>query len=138
MSKTFVLDASALIAFLADEPGAAKVDDVFHKARKGACALYMNKINVLEIYYGVYRADGVKKAEETLDRVAKLPFRVVDTLVDDVFKEAGRLKGSYKISLADSIALAEANIRNAELITTDYHEFDPLDKKGEGRFHWIR
>lgn len=138
MKETFVLDASALIAFLNDEDGAAKVEDVLQKAKVDNCIIYMNKLNILEIYYGVYREDGKEKAEETLIKILNLPLIVVDTLKDDVFKEAGRLKATYKISLADSIAIAEAETRKARILTADHHEFDLLDKEGEVRVYWIR
>lgn len=138
MKETLVLDTSALIAFLGDEDGADKVEDFLQKAKEDTCDIYMNKVNVLEIYYGVYREDGKEKAEETLVKILNLPVIVVDTLKDDVFKEAGRLKATYKISLADSIALAEGKTREAQILTADHHEFDPIDKEGEVRFYWIR
>lgn len=138
MSNNFVLDASALIAFLADEEGTTKVEDILNKAKKGICVIYMNKLNLLEVYYGVYREDGKAKAEEVLNKVSKLPLFVNDMMSDELFREAGRLKASYKISLADSIAIAETKIREAQLLTSDHHEFDYLDKKGEARFYWIR
>ncbi|GHU08730.1 hypothetical protein FACS1894151_05160 [Spirochaetia bacterium] len=34
----------------------------------------------------------------------------------------------YKISLADSIVLAETKINNASIITADHHEFDIIEK----------
>jgi hypothetical protein len=43
-------------------------------------------------------------------------------LEEAVFKKAGYLKSKYKISLADSIALAENITRNGQLITSDHHE----------------
>jgi hypothetical protein len=52
--------------------------------------------------------------------------------------EAGRLKSSYKISLADSIALAEASISNGMLITADHHEFDTIEMNERLLFFWIR
>jgi len=140
MKETFVLDACALIAFLDDEEGADKVEDILRKARRNECAIYMNKLNILEIYYGIFREDSKEKAEKTLSKILALPIIVIDRLKDDVFKEAGRLKATYKISLADSIVLAEAKIRKASILTTDHHEFDPIDKE-EGEeivFHWIR
>lgn len=138
MKETFVLDASALIAFLNDEDGANKVEDILRKAKGNDCIIYMNKLNILEIYYGVYREDGKEKAEETLTKILNLPLTVVDVLKDDVFREAGRLKATYKMSLADSIAIAEGKTRKAQIVTTDHHEFDPLDRKGEVRICWIR
>ncbi|OGL46340.1 MAG: toxin PIN [Candidatus Schekmanbacteria bacterium RBG_16_38_10] len=136
--ETFVLDASALIAFLNDEEGADIAEDVFQKAKMGNCVIYMNKLNILEIYYVVYRRGGKEIAEDVLVKMLNLPLIVIDTLNDDLFKEAGRLKATYKISLADSIALAEAKTREARILTADHHEFDLLDKEGEVVFYWIR
>ncbi|MDQ1329539.1 MAG: hypothetical protein QG641_2830 [Candidatus Poribacteria bacterium] len=138
MKDTFVLDACALIAILNDEDGANKVDHVIQKAESKECLIYMNKLNLLEVYYIICRKVGIKKADETLFDLLNTPLIIVDKLEDDVFKEAGRLKTKYKISLADSIALAEAKVRNAILVTADHHEFDPIDKDGEINFCWIR
>jgi len=136
--KNFVLDACALIAFLADEEGAEKVEYILRKAETDDCLIYMNKINILEIYYLVYREEGKEKAEKTLEKILALPIIVIEKLEDDVFKEAGGLKATYKMSLADSVALAEAKTKNAEILTSDHHEFDLVEKKEEIKFYWIR
>ncbi len=128
MKEIFILDACALIAFLNDEPGADKVENILQKAKRDNCVIYINKLNVLEIYYGVFREDGNEKAEEILTKIIALPITIIDELKDSVFKEAGRLKATYRISLADSIALAETKIREAQIITADHHEFDTIDK----------
>jgi len=138
VKDVFVLDACALIALFDDERGADKVEDIIQKAKRKECIVYMNKLNLLEIYYGVYRDDGKIKAEATLIRALNLPLKVVDKLEDNIFKEAGRFKAKYIISLADSIALAEAKVRDAILVTADHHEFDVIDKDGEVMFYWIR
>jgi len=52
MKKTFVFDACALIAFLNDEVGSDIVEKLLEKAISGKTDLIMNKINLLEIYYG--------------------------------------------------------------------------------------
>lgn len=75
---------------------------------------------------------------DAYSRILALPVTIIDTLNDEVFFEAGRLKSDYKISLADSIALAEAKTRGAILVTADHHEFDIIDKAESVRFHWIR
>lgn len=133
--EAFVLDACSLIAFLNDEEGADKVEDLLRKAKEEKVKLYMNKLNILEIYYGVYHDDGEEAADETLSKILELPIVIVDDLSDVVLKESGRLKASYSISLADSIAVAEAKARDAELVTSDHHEFE---EKGEAKFYWIR
>ena len=53
--------------------------------------------------------------------------------------EAGRLKACYRISIADSVALAEASVSWGRLLTADHHEFDAVEKKeGNIGFCWIR
>jgi predicted nucleic acid-binding protein len=57
---------------------------------------------------------------------------------DDIFATAGHLKASYKFSLADSIALAQAMTIGCELLTADHHEFDKIEGKEPVSFNWIR
>jgi predicted nucleic acid-binding protein len=59
-------------------------------------------------------------------------------LSDAVFAVAGRLKASYRISLADAVALAEASVSGGALLTSDHHEFDAIEQKENIRFLWIR
>ena len=58
-----------------------------------------------------------------------LPIRIIDTIDDALFREAGRLKASYNISFADSIALALTLLMDGAIITADRHEFEPLAPK---------
>jgi len=51
---------------------------------------------------------------------------------------AGEFKRNYRVSLADSVALGLAQQLNAYLVTSDHHEFDPIDRDGKARFWWIR
>jgi len=138
MNEQYVMDACALIAFLRDEAGSESVTSVLRSADSGNAAIRMNGINLLEVYYDVYRMAGRKKAHEELIMIKKLPFTIASELSDDVFLEAGRLKASYRISLADSIALAEASVSGGLLLTADHHEFDVIEKQESIRFHWIR
>jgi PIN domain nuclease of toxin-antitoxin system len=43
MKDVFLMDACALIAFLSDERGADKVENVLTDAKNGKCRIYMNK-----------------------------------------------------------------------------------------------
>jgi predicted nucleic acid-binding protein len=51
---------------------------------------------------------------------------------------AGFFKVNYRISLADSIALAMARQLGARLVSTDHHEFDPIEQAGAVQFKWMR
>ncbi|MHC1728422.1 MAG: PIN domain-containing protein [Syntrophobacteraceae bacterium] len=127
-----------MIAFLNDEEGADKVEQLFEGAVRSPNRLIMHEVNLLEIYYGVFRYGGESLADQTLDKISGLPLKVISGLQKIVFREAGRLKATYKISLADSIALAEAKYRGVPLVTCDHHEFDIIEKSNELKFCWIR
>ncbi len=45
---------------------------------------------------------------------------------------------NFNVSVADSVALGLAKLKGASLVTTDHHEFDPIEEAGEMRFHWLR
>ena len=53
--KRYVLDASALIALLADEPGAATVQSVLLQVEQGHCQALMSVVNWGEVYYFLLR-----------------------------------------------------------------------------------
>lgn len=138
MNDVFVMDACALIAVLASETGADVVRGVIDKAAAGSATVVINKLNLLEVYYDVYRKYGVRAANEFVETVKNSPIRVQAGLSDEVFAEAGRLKATYKISLADSVALAEAMTSCGMLLTSDHHEFDAIEAAEKIKLFWIR
>jgi len=134
----YTLDSCALIALLQDEAGADTVADAMNEAYKGEATIVMNKLNLLEVYYDAYRSRGKEQADLMLSELKKRPVSIISEISDHVFAEAGRLKASYRISLADSIALAEALISGSNLLTCDHHEFDVIEGQEQIRFQWIR
>lgn len=136
--EIFVLDACALLACLTGEPGGETVRDLLKKAGQMHCRVIMHRLNVLEVYYNLLRQDGEALANQALALLQKLPVVITGSLKDPVFHEAGRLKARFKLSLADAVALALAKTRRARLVTSDRHEFGPLEQAGEGEFQWFR
>jgi len=136
--NNYVLDACALIALLREETGADKVANVINAAFKSEAKVVMHKINLLEVYYDVYRLYGKSQANIILSELKKQPVIIKSEIDDNIFAEAGRMKASYKISLADSIALAETYVSNSSLLTSDHHEFDVIEKYEKIKFEWIR
>ena len=137
MSK-YILDACALLALLRNEPGADSVAAALNAANTGDDEIIMNKINLLEVFYDLYRTLGEDKANEILLEIKKRPIIINSLVSDEIFNEAGRLKATYKISLADSFALAQVLVSKGELMTSDHHEFDSIEGKESFRFCWIR
>jgi len=138
MSDHYLLDACALIAYINDEDGADVVEALLAQSSDNAVLLSMSMTNVLEVYYGVFRDFGSDKAEEVLDEILSLPIGFIGDLSLDTVREAGRLKVSHKMSLADSIALGIASVSGYFVVTADHHEFDAVEKSETIKFLWIR
>ncbi len=137
MSKVYVLDACALIALLNREAGADKVVAAYKEAESGDAQILINRINLLEVYYGFYHGKGKEYAEKVMDSIEHSIVSISE-FDKEIFPVAGRLKASYRISLADSIALAQAIVSGGELLTADHHEFDAIEGKEDVQFRWIR
>jgi predicted nucleic acid-binding protein len=133
----FILDACALLAVLGMEEGSATIRNLFQKTVDHQAILMMNKFNFLEVYYKIYKAYGKVEANNLADIMKQMPVLIKDTLTDDVLKEAGRLKSNYKISIADTIAIAEAKINNGVLVTSDYG-MEPVEKNENIKIFWFR
>ena len=139
MTGRYVLDACALLALLRDEPGADVVADIINAANNGEIDLSMHKANLLEVYYDIYRSVGKGKADEVIAEIKGRPITILSDISDAIFEEAGRLKASYKVSFADTFALATASVTDATLLTADHHEMDTVEQNEQGiKFHWVR
>jgi len=137
VNDIFVLDACALVALLKNEKGADNVVAAYKKAENDEAQIIINRINLLEVYYGFYRESGKEYAENIIDSVSKSIVSISE-FDKSLFNEAGRLKASYRISLADSIVLAQSIVSSGILLTADHHEFDVIEGKEPIRFGWIR
>ena len=137
MSNTYVLDACALLAVARNEVGADIVVDIYRRANNGEVQLIINRINLLEVYYDFYRYNGKEYANDFARKVEQSVVKLTE-FDESLFEEAGRLKATHRISLADSIALAQALILGGELLTADHHEFDVIETKENIGFCWIR
>jgi len=138
MAVKYVLDSCALLAYVYDEAGSGVVESALNQADENMAVLYMNKLNLFEVYYDILRSEGLQQAEDFYGMVQMSSINVIDGLSDFVFREAGRIKTQYKMSLADSIALGEASVLGATILTSDHHEFDIVEQNEKIKFAWIR
>ena len=100
--------------------------------------MYMNKLNLYEVYYDILRSGGEQQNDIFCSHIYLTPINVVNGISDLVCRKAAQLKVKYKISLADSIALGQAFVLGASLLTSDHHEFDEIEREEDIHFSWIR
>jgi len=134
----YVLDACALIAYFNEEDGSDKIASLFEEAEEGRVTVMIHGINLFEVHYDLLRSDGDNVATAALATLNDSSIKIIDTVSEAIRAEAAHFKNTYRISVADAFALATAKLNNAILVTSDHHEFDPIEAASELSFLWIR
>jgi PIN domain nuclease of toxin-antitoxin system len=130
-----VIDASALIAFLRDEPGAEMVENVLSLPQ----SCYAHALNLCEVYYDFWRASNQDTAEAAITDLMGVGVGERTDMDSEFWREVGRLKAVHrKVSLADCCALALAERLGANLVSADRREFEPLLAAGICQIEFIR
>jgi PIN domain nuclease of toxin-antitoxin system len=131
----YVLDASAMLAYLHGEAGADVVENALIDTG-GQCLAH--SVNLCEVYYIVHRDDGETTAEAAIS-----DFRALGVIeradFDEAFwKEAGGLKAKGGISLPDCFAITLTNRVGGSLLTSDHGEMDKVAAAGGCNITFIR
>jgi predicted nucleic acid-binding protein len=135
----YLLDACALIAFLAEEIGKGfeAVDALFDRAATRKITIYISIINLVEVFYHFIRNNGEEKAVEIMRDLDDLPIDVIDTISRAVYHETARFKTRYSMSLADVFLCATAKSLSATVVTKD-HEIEAVEHLEHLSVLWIR
>src|SRR5262249_39662839 len=132
----FVLDACAMIAFLRGEPGADIVGDIL---KDPTADNFAHVINLCEVYYDFLRVSNARKARAAIRDLGTVGIRSRRDISTKFWIGVGQLKGTIRrISLADCFAIELSRSLNAEVVTSDHHEFDPLVGQGICKVRFIR
>lgn len=140
--KSIVFDSWAIIAWLQGETQGDIVRNLIgwiegdRKVKKKAISfigeevrevdLYLNIINLGEIFYILGRRKGEREAKNTINELMATPIEVI-SVTDSLVFLAASLKIKYTIAYADAFAVATAKAKNASLITGDT-ELKDLDE----------
>jgi PIN domain nuclease of toxin-antitoxin system len=136
-----VLDASAMIALVREEPGIDRVIDALTEPGEQCFAHYLN---LCEVYYTTFRRHGEGDAAAVIrvliDEAGVVPFESPDAAF---YWEAGRLRAQVTMarlsaSLADCFCIATARALGCELLTCDHGEFDRIVPLGLCTVTFIR
>jgi predicted nucleic acid-binding protein len=110
----YVLDTSALLSLIEDEPGAARVEEVLRTE-----AVIIPWMCSLEVVYITQQERGVAEAERRYALIKALPVTHLWELEEALLLTAARLKATYRLSLADTIIAACALRERAILLHKD-------------------
>ncbi|MGA2356311.1 MAG: type II toxin-antitoxin system VapC family toxin [Terriglobales bacterium] len=126
MARTYVLDASAVLDFLEDGPGAERMEWLLKEAVHRATRLLISVANWGEVFYHQWQDRGEETARRTMGGLSRLPLEVLPVDLAQVMK-AGELKAVHKIPYVDCIAAALAIFQKATLVTSD-RDFEKLGR----------
>lgn len=127
----YVLDTSAVLAFLADEPGAERVAELLQAAPPDAGAeplasrVLLPFMALMEVDYLTRRRIGPAEARRVLQLVRSWPATIVES---DVRwrHEAARIKSTSSLSVADAWICSLALLHDAALVHKD-PEYDDVE-----------
>ena len=134
MSKSHVLDASAVLDFVEGGPGGKRVEQLFKDALGKRSRVLMSVVNWGEVFYHSWQEQGEESARRTLASLSRLPLELVPVdLVQSL--QAGEIKARHKIPYVGCIAAGLAILQQAVLVTSD-RDFEKLGRRVE--ILWIR
>ena len=126
MTKTYVLDANALLDLIEAGPGFGKVEQLLQAALRNQVLVLTSVLNWGEVFYLLWQRRGEEKARQTIANLSRLPLQIV--VVDFLQAlQAGELKALHKIPYVDCVTAALAILHQAILVTSD-HDFEKLGR----------
>jgi len=134
----YILDACAVVALFQKETGADMVENLLVKAMNGRCIVSMHRMNLLEVYYGYLRDDGSTVADKHISAIESSCINIIETIPKNLMLKAGEVKVRHRMSLADSILIAQGILDKALVVTSDHHELDSVDAIKDAEFFWFR
>jgi len=111
---SYLLDTSAILAFLEDEAGAERVETIL---RQGQAILPFPVL--LEAYYITLQEQPLAEADRRYALLKELPVSLLWAVDEPTLLTAGRFKATYHLSLADALIAAFAVRQKAILVHKD-------------------
>ena len=119
-NKAFVLDTSALMAFIEQEEGAERVREILLNQ-----FIIIPWLSILETVYISQRELGEEEALTRYALLKQLNAKIVWDADEALLLNAARIKSTHRLSLADSVIAAIAFQNEAILLHKD-PEYEPL------------
>lgn len=134
MARRCVLDSSALLVLIQEEPGAQLVEDLIVN---DDTEVFISSINLGEVLYIMQRFFGEQAARQVEEAIFGSPkIKIADASWDRV-KAAARIKAVGGLSFADCFGAALADEMDASLVTSDPEFRRWQGAREEARVIWL-
>ncbi|MFZ0730696.1 MAG: PIN domain-containing protein [Candidatus Sulfotelmatobacter sp.] len=131
---TYVLDSSAILRYLSDEPGAARIADIIKSHLAGRCAAIIAAAHWGEIAGMTCKTRGKAAMELALSRLSAFGIQVVAADADRAVR-AALLKLKTHVPYVDAFGIElAAEMRDRVFVTAD---FDFKAASGEAKVEFL-
>ncbi|MDQ3006822.1 MAG: type II toxin-antitoxin system VapC family toxin [Chloroflexota bacterium] len=131
---TYILDAFAFMAYLENEPGAERIEQILQDVKAGNAQAFISIINLGEVIYSTERRYGLAKAQDTLALIQRMPIDVLPADNQTVLA-AAHIKANHPISYADAFVGVAAQKLNGIIMTGD-SEFQDITELAQ--IEWLK
>jgi len=122
--EVYILDTTALLAYIEDEEGAEYVESILSRAENDEVDVFIAFVSITEVFYITLQEKNEATALERIGLIQSLMVTIVES--DREFNvRAGKLKAKNRISLADAYVAALCLERQGILVHKD-PEFERL------------
>jgi predicted nucleic acid-binding protein len=116
--KKYVLDTSALLAYIENEEGVVEVQSLFDQSLDDKIELFVSVVSCIEVLYISRQEQGEEVAQERLKLIEDLP--ILQEPVDErLIKIIAEIKATRAISFADCCIAGLAKFKQATLTHKD-------------------
>lgn len=122
--SSYVLDTSAILTVLHDEPGTQTVTQLLENARSRGAGVYLPFMTLMELEYQSLRRFGSGESRRIMGLVKDWPIEIVQS-TEDWRHEAAIIKATAPVSVADAWICGLARLLDAELVHKD-PEYDSV------------
>lgn len=123
--SNYVLDTSALLAYIENEDGADEIGTLLMNALDGTDEISILTVSCIEVYYISIQEQGDIIARDRLRLIEDLPI-VLESLDEKLIRIIGDFKATNAMSFADSCIAGLAKFKNAILVHKD-PEFEQIE-----------
>jgi ribonuclease VapC len=123
VSNRFVLDTSALLTYIEDEPGANRVWDILKNE-----SVIIPWPALMELFYITTREKSLEEAELRLAALKHGRAEILWEIDETTMLIAAKIKAAHQVSFADAVISGIAIRQNSTLVHKD-PEFAPLGGK---------
>ena len=121
---SYVLDTSAILTVLQDEPGTETVTELLANARSGHTIVYLPFMALMELEYQSLRKLGSGATQRVLNLVSAWPVEIAHS-TDEWRHRASTVKATAPVSVADAWICGLAMLLDAQLVHKD-PEYDAV------------